>query len=330
MKSSAANKHLFYSEMAKLLEAGFGIREAAVVLTGTGLPPAQARVLEEMHQGLIEGKSIADALGGNRETVSDLERGIITAGERGGRLTTAMRHLADYYGMLATTRRELLKGLIHPIITLHLGVFISSVPTVMLGGGKTGAEMALGFLLNLAVAYLLAFLVFVAIRALVRAACRNAGIDRMIRRIPLVGKARNNMAMAGFCKVYHTCLLAGIPMRETVRFAAEASQSGMIREAAKALDKTLAAGNPVGPTLLDQPAFPKTFARSYSSGEAAGTLDKDLANWSKLFQTDAESGSRTLSNVLPKALYFIILGYVGWKIVGFYESYSNMLIRELG
>lgn len=325
MKSHHASKHLFYSELAKLLEAGFGIREAAGVMSATGLPAAQAQVLAEMHQGLMDGKSIADSLGGNPRTVSDLERGIITAGERGGRLATAMRHLADYFGMLASARRETLKGLIHPVIVLHLGVFIGTVPTAMLGGGKSTTPAAIGFFTTLLAVYAAVFLLALAGRALLRAARHNAGADRMLGRVPLLGKVRSNLAMAGFCKVYHTCLLAGIPLRDTIGMAADASQSGMIREAANHLQKQLSEGNPLGPAMTGEPAFPKTFARSYATGEAAGTLDTDLANWSRLFQNDAEAGLKSLSATLPKILYFLMLIYVGWKIVGFYASYSELI-----
>jgi type IV pilus assembly protein PilC len=325
MKSHHAGKHLFYSELAKLLEAGFGIREAAEVMSATGLPAAQAQVLAEMHQGLMDGKSIAGSLAGNPRTVSDLERGIITAGERGGRLAAALRHLADYFGMLATARRETLKGLIHPVIVLHLGVFVGTVPSAMLGGGKSATPAATGFFTTLLAVYAAVFLLALAGRALLRAARHNAGADRMIGRVPLLGKVRSNLAMAGFCKVYHTCLLAGIPLRDTLGMAADASQSGMIREAANHLQKQLADGNPLGPAMIDEPAFPKAFARSYATGEAAGTLDTDLANWSKLFQNDAEAGLKSLSATFPKILYFLMLVYVGWKIVGFYASYGELI-----
>lgn len=329
MPPNSNQKHLFYSELAKLLEAGFGIREAANVMEGTGLPAAQANLLHDLHVGLNAGKSIADSLGGNQETVSDLERSIIIAGERGGRMAPAMLHLADYFGMLASARREALKSLVHPILVLHLGVFIGTVPTAMVAGGKSLTQTAGSFFGTLLGAYALALLIFIGIRALLHAARENPGIDRAIRRIPLLGKARNDMAMAGFCKVYHTCLLAGIPMTQTIRMAADASQSGMLREASGRLQDTLSEGSPLGPRMVTEAAFPKAFARSYSTGEAAGTLDKDLANWSNVFQHDAEKGAQTLASVVPRILYFLILGYVAWRIVGFYDSYYGGLLKEL-
>jgi len=329
MIPKAYQKHLFYAEMAKLLEAGFGIREAADVLSEHDLPKAQAALLDELRQGLKDGKSIADALGGNRAIVSDLERSIILAGEQGGRLPPALQHLADYFGMLASARAEALKSLVHPILVLHIGVFIGTVPTAMVTGGKSMTQCAGSFFSTLLIVYVLAFLVFLGVRALLGAARNNPRIDRAIRRIPLLGKTRNDMAMAGFCKVYHTCLLAGLPMRETVERACDASQSGMIRDAGKRLQKTLSEGSPLGPRMVTEPAFPKAFARSYATGEAAGTLDKDLANWSNNFQTGTENGIKILAAVIPRILYFMILGFVAWRIIGFFNGYYGTLLKEL-
>ena len=52
MTPSASNKQLFYSEMAKLLEAGFDIRKAATVLTDTQLPAQQAVLLKRIFLAL--------------------------------------------------------------------------------------------------------------------------------------------------------------------------------------------------------------------------------------------------------------------------------------
>ncbi len=83
MISSARHKQLFYMEMAKLLEAGFDIRKAAVVLTDTKLPAPQAALLKDLHAGLESGQSIAEAFATDRQNITELERNIIGAGERG-------------------------------------------------------------------------------------------------------------------------------------------------------------------------------------------------------------------------------------------------------
>lgn len=325
MTSNATHKHLFYSEMAKLLEAGFDIRKAAAVLTDTRLPSAQAALLKDLNHGLDAGQSITAAFSKDPKAITELERNIIGAGERGGKLAPAFQHLADYFGMLASTRREAVKSLIYPVIVLHMGIVISSVPAALMKGDESIGKILGGLLVTLLIVYAVAFVIVMVIRVVLKVAPENAGVDGVLNRIPWIGKARKNLAMARFCKVYHSCVLAGISMSETAQLAADASHSGMIRQAGNKLVKVAKSGAALGPQFLADDAFPKAFARSYSTGEEAGTLDKDLDSWSKLFQDAAESSAKTVSVMVPKVLYFLILMFVAWKIVGFFGGYYDTL-----
>lgn len=325
MTANATDKHLFYSEMAKLLEAGFDIRKAAAVLMDTQLPPSQAALLKDLNHGLEAGQSITAAFGKDPAAVSELERNIIGAGERGGKLAPSFQHLADYFGMLASVRREAVKSMIYPIVVLHMGIIIGSVPAALMKGDKSAGEIIGSLLVTLLIVYAAAFVVFLIVRAVLNRAPETPGVDRLINRIPWVGNARRNLAMARFCKVYHSCVLAGISMNETAQLASDASHSGVIREAGVKLVKAAKAGAALGPQFMADEAFPKAFARSYSTGEEAGTLDTDLARWSKVFQDNAESSAKTVSVMLPKVLYFLILGFVAWKIIGFYGGYYSSL-----
>jgi type II secretory pathway component PulF len=131
--------------------------------------------------------------------------------------------------------------------------------------------------------------------------------------------------MARFCKVYHACLLAGIPMVETVRVSSDASRSGLVRKAGDRLTVAAREGRALGPRFMAEAAFPRNFARSYATGEEAGTLDTDMAKWSSFFQESAAAAMRTASVMVPKILYFVIMGYVAWKIVGFFTGYYSEL-----
>lgn len=328
MTSKATHKHLFYSEMAKLLEAGFDIQRAAAVLMDTQLPHLQAALLKNLNDGLEAGGSITASFGHDTSVITELERNIIGAGERGGKLAPAFQHLADYFGMIASAHREALQSMIYPLVVLHLGIIIATVPTALMKGGQSVGAIAGGFLVTLLIVYFAGFFVFTATRAMLRMAPENPGIDGLINRIPWIGAARKHMALARFCKVYHSCLLAGISMGETAKLSSHASQSGAIRAAGTRLVETAKAGELLGPQLMADAAFPKAFARSYSTGEEAGTLDTDLARWSKKFLDDAASSARTASLIVPKVLYMLILGFVAWKIVGFFNGYYTDTFQQ--
>lgn len=325
MKPSAANKHLFYTEMAKLLEAGFGIRKAAEVMQNTRLPASQARLLKTLNAGLEAGETIAGAFSRDAGTVGKLEKSMIAAGERGGKLAPAFAHLAGYFGMVASARREVIKGIIYPIIVLHLGVFVGTVPMGMMGGEAPAEEIAMDFFTALGVMYLGMLAVFFVFRMLLKMAPGSPVIDHAINRIPWIGKARRDMAMSRFCKVYHACLLAGISMVETVRVSSESAQSGLLLVAGRRIAAVAEQGISLGPQFMAEGAFPKSFARSYATGEEAGTLDKDMATWARLFQENAESSMQSASLMIPKILYFFIMAFVAWKIIGFFSGYYGAL-----
>jgi type II secretory pathway component PulF len=324
MSMSPAHKHLFYAEIAKLLDAGFDIRKAATVLMDTRPPGSQLALLKNLNRGLDAGQSITAAFG---RDISELECGVIGSGERGGKLAPAFQHLAEYFGMLAAVRRDFINGMIYPIIVLHLGIFIAIVPGALMSGTMTRGQILGSVVTTLLVVHAAAAILVMAVRALLRKAPENAAIDRVINRIPWLGATRRNLAMARFCKVYHSCLLAGVPMEETVRLSSGAARSGLILDAGARLTRVVNEGGALGPPLMAEDAFPKAFARSYSTGEEAGTLDKDLARWSCLFERDAASSARTMAVMMPKVLYFLILAFVAWKVVEFFGGYYGSLDR---
>ena len=325
VKASAQQKHLFYMEMAKLLGAGFDIRRAGRVLSHTKLPAAQARLLEDLHAGLESGESIADSFARDRRSISGLERSMISAGERGGKLAPAFQHLADYFGMIAAVRREIIKGLIYPMIVLHLGIAIGNIPLSITGDPLSLEQVAGGFLKSLFMLYATVAIVFFVGKFVLGKSSHSPVLDRAIGLIPWLGAARRSIAMARFCKVYHACLLAGISMVETVRVSAESAQSGLIHRAGGRIAGAAAQGHPLGPEFLKESAFPAEFSRSYATGEEAGTLDTDMGNWSRRFQESAESTMKLAGIMIPKLLYFGIMAYVAWKVVSFFTGYYSAL-----
>lgn len=328
MAFHAAQKHLFYTEIAKLLVAGFGIREAAAAMLETRPPAVQATLLRKLDRRLKEGASIADSFGRDTPQITELETSIIAAGERGGRLPAAFQHLADYFGMLAAARRDARQAMVYPLVLLHLGVFVATVPAALMRGDTGLAGILRGFLLTLLVIYAVGFAAWLGIRASLRAAPDRPGVDRMLNRIPFLGKARRSMAMARFTKVYHTCLLAGLPMKETVASAARASGSGLIAQAGRRLSEALDLGRALGPEFVACGAFPSAFARSYATAEEAGGLDDDLARWSLVYQDDASRAAKALSVAVPKLFYALIVAFIVWQVISFWSGYYGM-IEEL-
>ncbi len=325
MAFTPARKHLFYTELAKLLEAGFGIRAAASVMRETRLPADQAGLLARMDAALESGRTISAAFGEASPEITGLEKSIVAAGERGGKLAVAFQHLAGYFGMLAAARREMISALVYPLVLLHLGLFVAVVPGALIAGEKTFGAILRDFAVALLIAYAAGIAAAFAVRAVMKAAERNAAPDRSLSRLPVLGKARRSMAMARFTRVWHIGVLAGLPVVETARMAGEASRSGGIGKASRDLAAAAEAGEALGPRMLAADAIPREFARAYAIAEETGGLDKDLARWAGIFEDEARRGMQAVSAVLPKLAYFLIVAFIAWKLISFYSGYYGML-----
>ncbi len=322
MTKNPRRKEILYLELAKLLEAGFGIRQAIGVILETKPGAAEAAALRKMDEGLTGGRSIAESFA--ESGAGDLENSIVRAGERGGRLGQAFRHLADYFGLVAEARRDAWRAMIYPLVILHLGVIIAVVPGGLMEE-KSAGELLFSAFLAIAALEIGLFLLWMAVKAVLGLAPENVAVDRLLNLIPVIGKARKSIAMARFTKVYHTGLLAGLSMEETVGNSLDASHSALIRSGGSRLLAKAKEGGALGPEFIAGKVFPIVFSRSYATAEEAGGLDKDLERWAKLYQEEASRGMKTVSVVVPKALYFLILIFVAWKIISFYTGYFDMI-----
>lgn len=325
MPGRLAQKHSLYFELAKLLAAGFDIRKAAGSILGRDASSRDKHLLARLEAGLAAGKSIADAFAESFPEISRLERAMIAAGERSGRMAQAFGFLASYFKSQAAMRRTIARGMLYPAFLLHLGVLVGTAAPRFLQGDSL-PDILPSVITTLLCVYALSLLVFFGTRALQKIASDNAAIDRIMNRLPWVGPARRSMAMARFTMIYHAGILAALSMKETIRAAADASESGEIRAASNLLLKTAESGNPLGPAVIATKAFPSAFAHSYATAEESGTLDVDLEHWSQYFTTEAEQRMASLGAAIPRLVYALVVLYVGWKVFAFFAAYyGNML-----
>lgn len=322
---SPADHSEFYSQLGKLLGAGFDIRKAAIVLEDTDLPRGQQVLWERLKAGLASGGSIAGSFGASGPGAGGIEQALIAAGERGGRLAEALGHLAEYFDLLAAARRQVVRGLVYPVIVLHLAIVTGVYLLPKLSAAAPAGSPGLRLLLVLGGLYLVIGVVGLLVRWGWRRAADAAGLDQFFGRVPWLGRARRDLAMARFCAVYHSGLLAAAPMSSLVRLAADASGSGGLRGAGLRLGTVAARGGALGPAFRAETAFPKAFSRSYATGEEAGTLDRDLANWARHYRESAATSIRAAASMLPKPVYFLVVVLVVWQVTRFYEAQFSVL-----
>ncbi len=323
MPLSLREKQSFYEHLAQLLRAGIAFPGAVEKLeqSSRGTP---RRLLQELRELLISGKSVTEAFGALRPAVSDMECTALAALERTGRMDRGFQHLADYFGALYEARRETIRGSAYPVIVLHLGVLVSKLPTLIMTSDVGTYLRQTGFI------FFCLYGVF-AIIALLIPFLRDAGeksamADWLLNLIPFTGKIRRSFALARFCATYDMHLEAGVNVMDSLQSAGRASRSGLITNAVEHAVPELRQGSQLGPQLAQFRAFPQSFVQTIMVAENTGELDKALERLTSQYQSDGMRALRAFANWVPRILYFGVAIYVAYSIVTMYAGYLKAVM----
>jgi type IV pilus assembly protein PilC len=312
----------FYHQMSTLLAAGLTAPQALQQLRDN--PPSRsfrphiAQFLELLEQG----NTVTDAVRALGSWVPSFDAALIEAGDQSGRLDACFKLLALYYSERAKMLRQMISDLLYPAFVLHFAIVLFP----FLDFFRTG-NLTLFLLKTLGVFVPLYGAIIFAIYA-----CQGrhgetwrAWVERLLHRVPMLGTARRQLALARLAAALEALLNAGVPIIGGWNLAATASGSPALSRRVHSWKEPLESGATPSELLSASGEFPQLFANLYHTGEISGTLDVTLKRLHTLYQ---EEGGRKLHAVAvwaPRMVYFGICILVALKIIGFYTGYFNQL-----
>lgn len=324
MALSSSDKARLYHELGTLLKSGFHMDRGLTLLLGQNPSAARRRWLEGFQRGLNEKLGVAESLEKYcRESTTELEHGLIAAGERGGRLEESCQHLAEYFELRQASVSKALGALIYPVLVAHLAVLLPDISQVV----KTGS-VASGFAgvpLRLAVLWCILGVIAFAGNAVLRAARTSAGADRCLQMLPLVGKVRGHWALARFCQVMRTSLLAALRMSDSLRLAGGATQSALFRAGSEKAAQSIEGGGDFASSIRVAHAFPVSFENAMETAEHAGALDEEFSRWAVAETQLAAAAQDRAAEWLPRIFYLAVVLYVATRVIGVMGGYYGSL-----
>ena len=320
------DKFTLYSELSKLSSAGFPIHKAIESILDTNPPKNQADYLWQTLKGIKEKKSFSDSIQYNNG-ITSLEISLIRSGEKSGKIPEILSLLSNYFKLQNNSKKKIRAGLIYPIVMLHFAVLLPALPKAAASRNLVG-ELIIA-LITLLVCYFILIIGIFLVRHFLKKAQHVASYDRLFNRLPLINKVRRAFALSRFTEILRIHLISSHTVSDSLKAASEASLSGEIVESmSKEVLPSVNSGNTAGPNLASlTKIFPPTFTRSYITSEESGTLDVELAQWSKIFSDDAESQCNKISKMVPKVIYGFVVIIVIWQIFKIFGVYLETFER---
>lgn len=321
-------------QLAVMVRAGLPVVRALAALETQPQQRRGTNVIGSLRARLEAGEPLAHALREYPATFPPLYCAMVAAGEATGDMEQVLAQLAAHLERAAALRRKLLSALLYPTLVLVVaglvtgGLLIFVVPVFAELFAAFGQDLPLPTRLVLHASKQLTatfpWLVLGGAGGVVatRRCLRRAGVrrraDRMLLRLPLLGRALQRAEIARLTRVLGTLVVAGVPLLESIRIAAEAAHNTTYRDALAHVDDAIRQGEPLATSLAHRGLFPHTVTQLIGVGEATGTLEAALLRVAELYEGELDHLLGNLTALIEPAFVALLGTVVGAILLSLY------------
>ncbi|PYX66900.1 MAG: hypothetical protein DMG78_28515 [Acidobacteria bacterium] len=319
--------------LSSLLAAGVPLSRALVILCKEASAPAAAAKWKQVHDLVIDGMSLADAMAKSPETFPRVYVAMVEAGETGGFLDVVLGQIADFQAREKEMRSKVMTALLYPTILLVLALsvlvfllvfFIPRFQTIFTGFGAklplltqliVGASHFMRsygpfILVGLGVAGFM-------IRSWIVSEKGRRTWEGLILRVPVIGPLVAQFAMSRFCRMLGTLLGAGVPLINALNVARRSIGNQILVDAVSNSIERVKEGKPLGPSLADcRTLFSGSVLEMIAVAEESGRLDQELVRIANVTENDLDRQLKSAVAMAEPLMLFCIAGFIGTIFIG--------------
>jgi len=319
--------------LSSLLTAGVPLSRALVILQKEAANPTAKAKWKEVHDLVVDGMSLADAMGKSPETFPKVYTAMVEAGETGGFLDVVLAQIADFQAREKEMRAKVMTAMLYPaiLLVLALGVltfllvfFIPRFQTLFTGFGAQlplltrvivgVSEVVRSYGLLVGVGVVVA--TFLA-RAWILSPTGRRAWEGLVLRLPVLGNLVAQFAMARFCRMLGTLLGAGVPLINSLNVARRSIGNQILVDAVANSIDLVKEGKPLGVSLSEcRTLFPGSVLEMISVAEESGKLDTELVRLATVTEGDLDRQLKTAVALAEPLMLFFIASFIGTIFIG--------------
>ena len=326
---------VFSRQVATMMKSGVPIVTSLEIMAGGQKNPRMKEMLNGIRADIESGSAFSEALAKHPVQFDQLYRNLVKAGESAGVLETVLDTVASYKENIESLKGKIKKALFYPATVIAVAIIVSAillifvVPQFQATFQSFGADLPAFTLAIIAasdfmIAYwwLVLLIVVGGTVSIVMAKNRVPAfanfIDRMMLKLPIVGKILHESSIARFARTLAVTFKAGVPLVEALDTVAGATGNQVYENAVYRIRDDVAVGYQVNMAMKQVNLFPHMVIQMVAIGEEAGALDAMLFKVAEFYEQEVNNAVDALSSLL-EPLIMIILGLiVGSMVVGMY------------
>ena len=317
--------YLVTRQLQVLQHSGVPLLSSLRALQAQVESPSMRRILQRVHEDLLEGQPLSQALARHPKAFNPVYVGLIRVGESGGLLSEVLLQLAELLEWEIDVRERIKQALQYPLIVLLvlcgamgvMAVFVLPRFASLFQSFRIPLPWQTRLLIIISGLlrrywWFMGLALFGAIGgwwAYLRTDGGRLRWHTWKLRLPILGPVFAKLAMSRFARVTAALAGSGVPILETLTLAGESVNNRYLRAKLEVVRQRVRGGGSLANAMKAEPAFPAIVTQMFATGEETGRLDELLRSVSAFYdQQVAYSVKRLITSLEPLLLVVVSLG----------------------
>jgi type II secretory pathway component PulF len=329
---SHTHLYLFTEQLAHLLAAGMTLDEALGILVRRLKHPRLGGLSQSLHQSLVDGRSLSQAMRDYPKIFSPLYVNMVSAGEASGALPEILRRLVVYLADVKALRDRVQQALLYPAVLVVAGIGLIIVfMTVMVpqltsffkeSGGKLPVPTQILLEANRLithywwVAVLAGAAIYSAFKVFTRTAEGLHAWHTFVWKVPLISIIIRYRFYAQFARTLGTLVENGVTLLRALELLEDISGNEFIRRKMLDVRKAVVDGATLSTALAEQKVFPELFIDMMAVGEQTGKFGDTMQMIADVYERELDKQVKVVSALIPPLIMLAIATVVGLVVFG--------------
>jgi type II secretory pathway component PulF len=331
----------FTRELGNLLAGGVSLARSLALLRREASHPGARQLWGNIHDDVVGGTSLADALTKHPQNFSPIYIAMVRAGEAGGFLDSVLGQIADFRARENDIKGKVIFAMIYPIVLAFIGIgvvilmvtfFIPQFSSIFssFGANLPGLTEFVIMCSNVLRHYSLIVLglIIAAVVAWKRISATPVGrrrIESVLLATPFLGKTIAQFALVRFSRILGTLIAAGVPLVASLKIAREAIGNQVLSDSVSKAIEQVQRGEPLSKSLAGNTRlFPPSSVEMIAVAEETARLDKELLRMATTYETDLDRALRLLVAIAEPLLLLTMAVFIGTIVISMLLPIFNL------
>ncbi len=323
----------FTRSLSSLLAGHVPLSRALTILYKECAHPVAAVKWRELHDLVIDGVPLAEAMNRAPEVFPRIYVAMVEAGEAGGFLDVVLAQIAEFQAREKELRGKVVAAMVYPAVLLFLAIavlifllvfFIPRFQTLFAGfdaalPALTVAIVGISNVVRNYGAYLLGAIaagIYFGRVWIARESSRRLW-ESWLLRLPVVGPLAAQIAMARFCRMLGTLLGAGVSLMSALSVARRSLGNQILIDLITDATARVKKGEPLGASLgACRALFAGSALEMIAVAEESGRLDQELVRLAGVTEITLDRQLKMAVALAEPLMLFAIAGFIGTIFVG--------------